>query len=306
RVSDGFPAMPPLDLTLADNPSGSVIGVDPNYQPGYAEQFNLTVEHELPWSLLLKTSYVGNLGRHLNTTFNLNQAVPGSGPVNTRRPVCAVRPTLADVTWAVSDGEAEYHALQISATRRLSHGLSGLLSYTLGHSTDTVGQSFGGGADGPLPQDPRNRLADRGNSPFDIRQRLTIAWNYALPFGEGHRWLSGGWPAGYGLGGWQVNGINTFQTGLPFTPTLNATTVNTRTGSRPDRLGGGTLSTPTVDRWFDTSAFATPAPFTYGNSGRNILYGPGRVNFDFSLFKELAITECWRLQLRGECFNLFN
>ena len=159
RVSDGFPTIPPLNLALADNPSGSVIGVDPNYQPGYAEQFNLTVEQELPWSLLLKASYVGNLGRHLDTTYNLNQAVPGSGAVNERRPFFAVRPALADVTWAVSDGTAEYHAFQFSATKRLTHGLSGLLSYTWGHSIDTVGQSFGGGADGPLPQDPRNRLA---------------------------------------------------------------------------------------------------------------------------------------------------
>jgi hypothetical protein len=288
RVSDGFPTIPPLNLALADTPSGSVIGVDPNYQPGYAEQFNLTVERELPWSLLLKASYVGNLGRHLDTTYNLNQAVPGSGAVNERRPFFAVRPALADVTWAVSDGTAEYHAFQFSATKRLTHGLSGLLSYTWGHSIDTVGQSFGGGADGPLPQDPRDRLASRGSSPFDIRHRLTIAWNYALP------------------GGWQVNGINTLQTGLPFTPTLSATTVNTGTGSRPDRIGDGTLSNPTVDRWFDTSAFATPAAFTYGNAGRNILYGPGRVNFDFSIFKEFGIKEGLRLQFRTECFNLFN
>jgi hypothetical protein len=306
RVSDGFPTIPPLSLAFADNPSGSVIGVDPDYQPGYAQQFNLTVEHELPSSLLLKASYVGNLGRHLDTAYNLNQAVPGSGPVNNRRPFFSVRPALADVTWAVSDGTAAYHALQFSAEKRLAHGLSGLLSYTWAHSIDTVGQSFGGGADGPLPQDPRNRRADRGNSPFDIRHRLTIAWNYQLPFGQGRRWLRRGGLAEYLLGGWQVNGINTFQTGLPFTPTLNAATVNTGTGSRPDRIGDGTLSNPTVDRWFDTSAFATPAPFTYGNAGRNILYGPGRVNFDFSLFKEFRIKEGLKLQFRTECFNVFN
>ena len=104
--SDGFPTIPPLDLALADNPSGSVIGVDPNYQPGYAEQFNLTVEQELPWALLLKMSYVGNIGKHLDTTYNLNQAVPGTGAVNKRRPFFAVRPALADVNWAVSDGTA--------------------------------------------------------------------------------------------------------------------------------------------------------------------------------------------------------
>jgi Carboxypeptidase regulatory-like domain len=306
RVRDGFPLIPPLDLALADNPSGSVIGVDPDYQPGYAEQFNLTVQHELPSSLLLKAAYVGNLGRHLDTSYNLNQAVPGAGAVNNRRPFFSVRPTLADVTWAVSDGLAAYHAFQFSAEKRLTHGLSALLSYTWGHSIDTVGQSFGGGADGPLPQDPRDRFADRGNSPFDIRHRLTIAWNYALPFGKGRKWLNSGGPAEYILGGWQVNGINTFQTGLPFTPTANSATVNTGTGSRPDRIGDGEVSDPNVDRWFDPSAFRTPAQFTYGNSGRNILYGPGRVNFDFSLFKQFGITERLNLQFRTEFFNLFN
>lgn len=181
-----------------------------------------------------------------------------------------------------------------------------MLSYTWAHSIDTVGQSFGGGADGPLPQDPRNRLADRGNSPFDIRHRLTIAWTYQLPFGRGRRWLNRDGLAEYLLGGWQMNGINTFQTGLPFTPTLNAATVNTGTGSRPNRIGEGTLANPTVDRWFDTAAFATPAQFTYGDSGRNFLYGPGRVNFDFSLFKEFRVKEGLALQFRAEAFNLFN
>jgi outer membrane receptor protein involved in Fe transport len=306
RVADGFPTIPPLNPALADNPSGSVIGVDPDYQPGYAEQFNVTVEHELPWSLLFKTSYVGNIGKHLDTTFNLNQAIPGTGAVNDRRPFFAIRPALADVNWAVSDGTASYHALQFSAQKRLTHGLNGLLSYTWGHSVDTVGQAFGGGADGPLPQDPRNRLASKGASPFDIRHRLTIAWNYALPFGQGQKWLNSGGPADYVLGGWQVNGINTFQTGLPFTPTLAATTVNTGTGSRPDRIADGKLENPTVDRWFDTAAFATPAPFTYGNAGRNILYGPGRVNFDFSFFKEFRVKGDTRLQFRTEFFNVLN
>lgn len=306
RVSDGFPKIPVLNLALADNPTGSVIGVAPNYQPGYAEQFNLTVERELPSSLLLKASYVGNLGRHLDTSFNLNQAVPGAGAVNNRRPFFAVRPTLADVTWAVSDGLGAYHAFQFSAEKRLTHGLSGLLSYTWGHSIDTVGNNFGGGAEGPLPQDSRNRRADRGNSPFDIRHRFTLAWNYALPFGKGRRWLNGGGPADVVLGGWQVNGITTLQTGLPFTPTLASATVNTGTGSRPNLVGDPKVSNPTVDKWFEPAAFASPAQFTYGNAGRNILYGPGRVNQDFSLFKEFAVTERWKVQFRTEFFNLFN
>ena len=108
------------------------------------------------------------------------------------------------------------------------------------------------------------------------------------------------------MGGWQINGISTLQTGLTFTPTLNAATVNTGGGSRPDRIGSGKLDNPDPSRWFDTSAFATPAQFTYGNAGRNILYGPGRVNFDFSLFKDFRITESLKIQFRTEFFNLFN
>jgi hypothetical protein len=306
RVSDGFPEIPPLDVTRADNPIGSVIGVDPDYKPGYAQQYNLTVEHELPASLLLKASYVANIGRQLDTAYNLNQAVPGPGAVNNRRPFFAVRPTLADVTWAVSDGTASYHALQIGAEKRLTHGATGLVSYTWGHSIDTVGQSFGGGADGPLPQDPRDRANDRGSSPFDIRHRLTVAGTYVLPFGPGGRWLNGGGAMAAVLGGWQVNGLFLWQTGLPFTPTLAAATVNTGTGSRPNRIADGALSDPTVDRWFDPAAFTTPPPFTYGDAGRNILYGPGRVNVDLSAFKEFRVSGKVRLQFRAECFNLFN
>ena len=87
---------------------------------------------------------------------------------------------------------------------------------------------------------------------------------------------------------------------------MGATTLNTGTGQRPDRIADGKLENPTVDRWFDTSAFVSPAQFTYGNAGRNILYGPGRVNFDFSLFKEFRIKEGMRLQFRTEVFNLLN
>jgi hypothetical protein len=297
RVSDGFPTIPAVDLASADNPRGGVIGVFPQYKPGYAQQFNLTLEHELaPASLLFKASYVGNLGRRIDTTIDLNQPVPGPGAVNNRRPFFAVRPGLAGITYALADGLSSYHALQFSAEKRLSHGLSFLGAYTWGHAVDNVGTSFGGGTEGPIPQDIRNRRADRGNSPFDIRQRFTFSWNYALPFAKENTVL----------GGWQMNGITTLQTGLPFTPTLNAATVNTGGGSRPDRIGSGKLDNPDPSRWFDTSAFATPAQFTYGNAGRNILYGPGRVNFDFSLFKDFRITESVKIQFRTEFFNLFN
>ena len=304
RVSDGFPTIPTVNLASADNPSGGVIGVFPQYKPGYAQQFNLTLEHELPASLLLKGSYVANLGRRLDSTINPNQPVPGTGSVASRRPFFAVRPNLADITYALSDGLSSYHAFQFSAEKRLTHGFNFLAAYTFGHSIDNVPTSFGGGADGPVPQNIRDRSADRGNSGFNIRHRFTYSWNYQLPFGKGKAHLNDNAVANAILGGWQMNGIATLQSGLPFTPTLASSTVDS--GSRPNRVGNGKIDNPSPSRWFDPAAFVQPAQFQYGNAGRNILDGPGRVNFDFSLFKDFPVTEQVKVQFRTEFFNIFN
>ena len=307
RVSDGFPTIPPLDLSFADNPSGGVIGVDPHYKPGYAQQFNLTLEQEIaPWRTLVKGAYVANLGRRLDSTIDLNQPIPGSGAVNNRRPFFAVRPGLAGITWALSDGLSAYHALQASAEKRLSQGFTFLAAYTWARGIDNVAISFGGGADGPVPQDNRNRHADRGRTSFDIHHRFTYSFNYALPFGKGRKFQGRGGVADFVLGGWQANGILTLQTGLPFTPTLASPTVNTGGASRPNRTGDGSLDARTVNRWFDINAFASPPAFTYGDAGRNILDGPGRKNVDFSVFKDFRITEDTRVQFRAEFFNLTN
>jgi hypothetical protein len=113
------------------------------------------------------------------------------------------------------------------------------------------------------------------------------------------------------LGGWDTNAILTLQTGLPFTPTLQ-NSVSNAGGSRPDRLAKGTIDNPDPFLWFDTSfntsgaAWGIPQQFTYGNSARNVLYGPGRVNLDWSVFKNFSVTEKLRIQFRAEFFNLFN
>ena len=109
------------------------------------------------------------------------------------------------------------------------------------------------------------------------------------------------------LGGWQTNGIVTIQTGLPFNVGLAVSTTN-GTGSRPDRIGDGSLpaSERTLQRWYNPAAFTTPAIYTYGNSARNPLFGPGRVNFDNSLFKDFVIKDEIKFQFRAEAFNIFN
>ena len=130
---------------------------------------------------------------------------------------------------------------------------------------------FGGGAAGPQPQDPRNLRAERGNSIIDLRHRLTASYLWELPFGKGRAFMNRGGLLNLVLGGWQTNGILTVQTGQPFSPVLQTSTTN-GTGSRPDVVG--TVTYPkTLQRWFDPSAFATPAPYTYGNAARNTYSG---------------------------------
>lgn len=314
RVIDGLPPIPNLDFaTVAANPVGSMIAIDPYFRSGYAEQFNLQLQQQLPKDLIFKIGYVGNLGRRLETQFNYNQTVPGPEAPALRRPLRILAPNVINADYQVSDGLSAYHSLQTTIERRFASGIGFLTAYTWSHSVDFVANQFGGADNGPLPQDIRFRRADRGNSGFDQRHRLVHSMNYELPFGKGRKFTTSSKMADNLLGGWDMNLIMAAQSGLPFTPVL-ASSVSNAGGSRPDRYGSGEIDNPTIAKWFDTSfgtaasgaAFGTPTIYTFGNSGRNILTGPGRVNFDYSVFKNFALTERTKLQFRTEIFNLFN
>jgi hypothetical protein len=313
-VSQGFRPIPPLDFeTVANEPTGSVLSMPDNFKSGYTQQFNLQIQQQLPWwEVVVKAGYVGNLGRQLHNTFNANQPAPGPGGPAARRPLRLIAPQVVNVTRAETDGMSNYHALQMTAEKRFSSGLGFLTAYTWSHSIDNVALDFGGGADGPVPQDIRNRhSAERGSSPHDMTHRLVHSMTYNLPVGKGRAWDTGSSIGNAIIGDWQINTIFTAQTGMPFSPTL-AVPVSNAGASRPDRLKSGEIDSPDPSLWFDTSfnspdaAWATPAQFTFGNAGRNILRGPGRVNLDFSLFKNFAIRESLRLQFRAETFNLTN
>ena len=252
-----------------------------------------------------------NLARQVDSNFNINTPDPGPGTPLSRRPLRNIAPGVVNATYGDTTGAANYHSLQVTAERRFKAGLAWLGAYTYSHSIDNVPTQQGGGSEGPVPQDIRYRFLDRGSSSFDLRHPTSQSVIYDLPFGRGRRFGIAN-PVGRAIfGGWQVNGILTLQSGLPFTPTL-ATSVSNAGGSRPDRLTSGQLADPTLTRWFDTSfntpgsAWATPRQYTYGNGGRNILRGPGRTNLDCSIFREQQIAERYRLQIRGEFFNAFN
>jgi hypothetical protein len=275
KVSDGFPAPPVVDFNSAKNPTGSVIGVFPRYTSAYAQQFNLTVQHEVAsWKTLFSAAYVGNLGRRLGTTIDLNQPFPGPGAVGPRRPFFAKDPNLATITYVVSDGLSNFNAFEATVNKRMSQGLSLLFGYTWSHAIDDVGTEFGGGTG--TPQDVRNRRADRGNSVYDIRHRATLSYTYELPWGKGQRWMNRGGAMNLILGRWQTNGIVIVQTGLPFTLASQNADTGGAGGSRPDFIRDGTLPSDqrSLLRWFDPTAYATPRQYTFGNTGRDTLFGP--------------------------------
>jgi len=305
KVSEGFAPLAPVNFAAADKPFGGMFAVSPDFKPSYAQQFNLTVQQEIvPWSMVVKVAAVGNLGRRLYNTYDANQPIPGAAALNTRRPLYGVAPDLAGVSYFVSDGLSSYYAGQLTLDKRFGKGLSALVGYSWSHAIDNVVLEFGGGAAGPQPQDPRNLRAERGNSIIDLRHRLTASYLWELPFGKGRSFMNRGGIADFALGGWQMNGIFVTQTGQPFSPVLQTSTTN-GTGSRPDVRSAVTYPR-TLQRWFDPSAFATPAQYTYGNASRNSLFGPGRTNWDASLFKNFVIREQIRFEFRAEAFNILN
>ena len=313
RVKDGLPPIPSTDFaTVSNNPSGNFLSIPSNYRPAHALQFNLGVERQLPWSTVLKGFYIGNLGRHLDNNINYNQPIPGPGAQPPRRPLYAIAPLVVGATLAATDGISSYHAFQLTAEKRFSNGVGFLTGYTYSHSIDNVALQQGGNGEGPIPQDPRYKALDRGNSSFDIRHRLTQSAIYNLPFGNAQRFSSSQRWVNNMFGNWQLNLILIYQTGLPFTPALASPVSNTGSGSRPSVAGDSSLSDPTLSRWFNTALdtpgapWVTPALYTFGNAGRGILRGPRRTNADFSVFKEFAVRERFRVQFRSEFFNVFN
>jgi len=194
---------------------------------------------------------------------------------------------------------SKYNALLAKLERRFAKGMTLLASYTYGHSIDGGGNQ--NDTNDPGPQDARNLQAQKGSSNFDIRHRFVLSGLYQLPFGK-----SGALAAL--ARNWQLSGIYSIQTGQPFTVRLSTDPTGTNTTARPNRLRDGSLPSDQrgPNHWFDSAAFAIPACPCFGNSGRNILRGPGFQNVDLGIMRDFIFHERFRLQFRGEAFNLFN
>lgn len=300
RVSDGFPVAAPINPAA---PVGSIIADSLDLRPSYAQQFNLTVQREFI-GFVATAAYVGVLTRHQTVDYAADIGYPGPGPIAPRRPYYSLFPNVSGISLENSDAVADYHALQLSLEHRFSHGLTAQSTYTFGHSIDDA-PPIGGGkpGSGAFPQLVNNRALERGSSDIDIRQRFVVMTDYELPFGRSATGL-----AGVFIKGWIANAILVAQTGVPFTVTNASSRANTGGGDRPNRIASGVLSSGqrTVQKWFDTSAFAPQPLYTIGNSGRDILYGPPLRQLDFSLFKQFKPVERLTVEFRAESFNLTN
>ncbi|HEV2273001.1 MAG TPA: carboxypeptidase regulatory-like domain-containing protein [Acidobacteriaceae bacterium] len=303
-ISAGFPAARPELFPVA----GTAFNVFQRRYPNpSANEWNLNVQRQLSSHDVLSVAYVGQTGVHILANANINLATPGPGPVAPRRPY----PNLADGILNCTCGNSSFDSLQITYQNRLSAGLDFLGAYTYGHSIDdTSGNSTLVGY-----QNPYDLNSFRGNSDFDVRHDLVLSWSYDLPFGSGKKLMSDAHGLTQALaGGWQLNSIDTFQTGSPFTPVMVTSLLNNGSGSQwPNRIGSGKVANPTPKEWFNPADFVSPGNYTapnhgFGNSGRNILFGPGTRQFDFSLFKNVAFNRdsSRYIQFRAEAFNTFN
>jgi Carboxypeptidase regulatory-like domain len=298
------PRLPPL--TVADPfPSSFPVFIPPSatayqgdLQTPWMEHWNVNVQRQLGGSRAIELGYVASRGHDLISARDINQAAASPNPLNLRP-----NPLFADITLIESRASSEYNALQVKYQQRAARGLSLLLAYTLGKSTDDASGFFTSAGDPNFPQNSLDPGAERGRSSFDVRNRFSASFAYELPFGS-NMWLRD----------IELQGVVTIQSGRPFTVALRPDIDNSNTGrsnlgfgynDRPNVAGDAKLDSPNSDRWFNTSAFSMPAFGSFGDAGRNILTGPGYANINFAVIKSVP---CWsvRVQLRAEAFNLLN
>jgi hypothetical protein len=293
-------------LTLANpipaNPPGTTgkanaFTINPYLPTETMYQWSLGLERSLWRNAGFEMQYLGSHSLHLDRSYYNNQPLVLGPDLNAGRP----NQNFLRIRTIQNDEIANYDGLSFILRQQFAKGFSGLFSYTWSHTLDVSSDSNDGGA----PMNAYDWHRDYGNSNWDLRHRFVASFDYELPFFK----TSGQWLAKVALGGWQFSGIITVQSGLPYSITIPNDQANSgRANQRPDLVGSvhSNCGNSNLVNCIDATAFAVPAQFTFGNLGRNTMRGPGLVEFDTSVFKNLPIGERLKLQLRLESFNLFN
>ena len=274
------------------------------------KSWNLTVQRQVSSNMVAEVAYIGSHGSHLAFITDLNQV-----PEKLLAPNDAASrpyPQFQSVTGYTTQGISSYHAFQSQITRRLTNGLLFNFNYTWSHMLDNQDSSGWGSLQGATPyQKAYDPMANYGASNFDVRHMLKGHVSYDLPFGRGRRFVNTSRVLDGAIGGWQLFGDFVAQTGSPFTPTMatnNSYSLSSNASWYPNVVGNPTAVSggQSINSWFNTAAFAAPAPGTFGNMGRNIVYGPKLNAINMSLHKIFTITERIKLDFSANATNLVN
>jgi hypothetical protein len=274
-----------------------IYSVNQNFRAPYFFNFDLQVEKSLGSVAVFQIGYVGSTAHKLSVMLNINQPSLTTGV----RPFETQYPNFGDINQLNSVGNSNYHSLQTTFKIRSWHGLNSQFSYTWGHNLDLVTEYRG-----VIPLDSFNLRAEYGNADFDTRHNFTAAWTYAIP--------GASWGPKILTHGWQLNSLWSFHTGQPFNITGGTSRPGLNLVANPFAGVSHTFSAADGgEQWVNPAAFCTPGADgcagptdPMGNLSRNKFYGPSFKDVDFSVFKNIPITERVRIQLRAEMYNLFN
>jgi hypothetical protein len=281
----------PIFGTATATPPFGAYSVNANFTMPHIQNFNLNVQRELAASTMLQVGYVGSAGRKLAAVLDINQLIGGA------RPLAQLYPTLGAINQLGAIADSSFNSLQVALRQRFWKGLTANVNYTYGHSLDDA-SSVG------TPTNSYNLKNDWGSSTFDVRHAMTSFVSYDLP-----KWTH--FASGL-TNGWQLNALVTYTTGSPVNITAGTNVSGTSEGKdRVDLAGDPFANVPVLTntravQYFNPAAFAKPAAGTFGNLGRDAIYGPGFGSVDFSVFKKIPISERIAGQFRVEIFNLLN
>ena len=306
KLAGGPPA--PVYPTAASRTPTLLNGQSVPYVPynspmSYVEQYQLSVERQFG-NYLADVTYLGNVTKKLAFPTDINQA---SNLQTGLRP----NPTYQEIDATQYTGEGKYNALQLTAKRQFTNGFSFLANYTWSKALDTGTGMGGDGVGVDYWQDAYSPAVNYAASAADVRNLLNGSVIYQLPFGKGRRFLNNNALTDALLGGWQASTAYTSRSGMPFTPVMGTANLSySQSGTwYPNRVKSGKLSNRTVQEWFDTSAFVEPSPHTFGDSRRNILYGPRYADVDLSIAKTFGLNEFHyplKFQLKLDMTDAFN
>ncbi len=267
-------------------------GFEVNPPAPYLESWNFTIERELGLGVALEAGYSGSKGTHLGRKYDINQQL--RAPTSTTRPYAG----FGDIQYYSFGSNSSYNAGTLTFRKRLEHGLIFRANYTYGKSIDVnSGLNYAGDGGYQGAQNSLDLNSERGRSDFDIRHVFSMNFAWRLPFRQN-----------FLIRGWQLAGLGTIYSGQPYTPQVSGASNDLAQATRPDRIATGTVANPSANLWFNVGAFSIvpDSAFRFGNSGRNILDGPGTIAMNLALAREFRIGERSRVQFRWETFNVSN